>query len=221
MNPCESNCFFSSNTVSRALADGLTGAVIVAFIGCLIDGTLAFADGAIICATSLTVGILLGFLVGAAIGLLLAFLDCRASCVGVGAAEPGNVDQGVTEEPAGAMTCEEAKRRLAASEATLARVEAAVQGASIDRLSKTATHLAVAIGMSGLMWNGYVVLAGVILVPAFALAHSSLRIRILEAGFGGIDPGGLATRRRLRDRAQELVDELCYQKKTPRSSARR
>jgi hypothetical protein len=209
MTPCESNCFFSSNTVGRALADGVTGAVIVAFIGCLIDGTIAFVDGAVICATSITLGIVAGFLIGAAVGLLLAFLDCREDCIGVGAAAPGNADQGLTEQPAAGMTCEDAKRALAAREATVAGAEAAAYGSKIDRHAKTAVYLAVAIAATGTMWNGYVTLAGVILIPVFTLLHDALRVRMLEGGFGGIDPGGLATRRRLRDRAQERVDELC------------
>lgn len=224
MTPCERNCFFSDATVGRAIADGITGAVIVAFIGCLIDGTLAFADGAVICVTSLTLGIVAGFLIGAAVGLLLAFLDCREDCVGVGVVAPGNEEQGLTEEPAVGMTCEDAKRALAASEAALAGAEAAVYGSKIARHAKTSIHLAVAIAASGAMWNGYVFLAGVILIPIFTLAHDALRIRALEGGFGGIDPGGLATRRRLRDRAQETVNKLCHEipsRHAPRTTDRR
>ncbi len=209
MTPCERNCFFSSNTVGRALADGVTGAVLVAFIGCLIDGTLAFADGAIICATSVTLGIVVGFLVGAAIGLLLAFQDCRNSCIEAGAVVPGNVDQGLTEQPPAVMTCDIAQRELAASETALAGAEVAAYGSKIDRHAKTAVHLAVAVVASGALWNGYVSLAGVILIPVFTLLHDALRIRVLDGGFGGIDAGGLATRRRLRDRAQEKVNQLC------------
>lgn len=191
------------------LADGITGAMLAAFIMCLIDGTIAFADGAIICAMGLTLGILIGFGIGAIVGLVSAFLDCREECVGIGVAAPGTEGQGVTEEPAAGMNCEEARRVLAASEAALAGAEAAVYGLKIARHAKTSVHIAVAVAATAAMWNGYLAVAGAILIPIFTIAHDALKMRVVEAGLGGIDPGGLTTRRRQRDNAQKLVNELC------------
>lgn len=230
MTVCESNCFYSINTLLNVIAGAFIGAVVITLIGCFISGTLAFTDAGVTCAITVTAGVVGGWVVGAIIGAVLAavmsYFACKERCVGAEAVPADEIEQGLTaDSDSGLMTCAQAKTDLKRAEDILGEAEereairrvSANRAAMRARHARTAVHLSGAAIAAGLIWSAPVLLAGVIFTTLTALVHRQYGAKAAKEGVIYLYTVFKTKSARYRNvQAQKLVDTLCGQEPEPK-----